>query len=84
MDFTDMDFGQALEALKDGRYVTRLNWNGRGQYLQLQEPQGDMTLPFISIRTVDGNLVPWLASQTDLLSDDWSTEWVSKKEPDAT
>lgn len=27
--------------------------------------------PYIMMRTADGALVPWLASQTDLLSDDW-------------
>lgn len=27
--------------------------------------------PHIDIRTVDGSCVPWLASQVDLLSDDW-------------
>jgi hypothetical protein len=31
-----------------------------------------MTLPFIFISTVQGDLVPWLASQTDLLADDWA------------
>lgn len=28
-------------------------------------------LPFLLIRTVDGSFVPWLASQTDLLAEDW-------------
>jgi hypothetical protein len=26
----------------------------------------------IDMRTADGKIVPWLASQTDLLADDWS------------
>lgn len=26
---------------------------------------------YVAMKTVDGNVVPWLASQTDLLSDDW-------------
>lgn len=29
-------------------------------------------LPHIDMRTVQGNIVPWLASQTDILSDDWT------------
>jgi Protein of unknown function (DUF2829) len=29
-------------------------------------------LPYIQMSTVDGSLVPWVASHTDLLSDDWS------------
>jgi len=28
----------------------------------------------IDIRTADGTIVPWVASQTDLLADDWA--WV--------
>lgn len=27
----------------------------------------------IDMRTADGMIVPWLASQTDLLADDWQT-----------
>jgi hypothetical protein len=30
-----------------------------------------MSLPYIFMKTADDKLVPWLASQTDLLSDDW-------------
>lgn len=28
--------------------------------------------PHVDMRTADGKIVPWLASQTDLLADDWS------------
>ena len=28
-------------------------------------------LPFIAMRTADGKIVPWLASQTDILATDW-------------
>ena len=28
-------------------------------------------LPFIAIKTVNVEVVPWLASQTDMLSEDW-------------
>jgi hypothetical protein len=36
-------------------------------------PEGTVCrfLPYIMMRTADGSFVPWLASQTDLLSDDW-------------
>jgi hypothetical protein len=30
-----------------------------------------MTLPYIFIHTVQGDRVPWLASQTDILATDW-------------
>jgi len=27
--------------------------------------------PHVDMKTADGSIVPWLASQTDLLADDW-------------
>ncbi|GIE29980.1 hypothetical protein Ait01nite_030250 [Actinoplanes italicus] len=27
--------------------------------------------PYLTMRTVDGEFVPWVASQTDLLAEDW-------------
>ena len=63
--------GWAVSQLKAGKAVTRRGWNGRGQYLELQDGGTKMTLPFIYIVTVQGDLVPWLASQTDLLAEDW-------------
>ena len=68
-----MDFGQALHQLRDSNRVARAGWNGRGMYLELQVPDAHskMTLPYIYMQTVQGDLVPWLASQTDMLSDDW-------------
>ena len=68
-----MDIGEALRKLRAGKAVARAGWNGKKQYLQLQVPDANskMTLPYVYIRTVTGDLVPWLASQTDLLADDW-------------
>lgn len=67
------DFGWAIRRLKQGEQVYREGWNGRNQFLELQEPDNcsKMTLPYIFIRTVQGDLVPWLASQTDMLAEDW-------------
>lgn len=72
-----MDFGTALNNLKMGNRVARSGWNGQGQWLELQTPDANskMTLPYIFIHTVQGDLVPWLASQTDLLADDWELDW---------
>lgn len=66
-------FSTALSHLKSGSRVTRAGWNGKGMYLELQVPDANskMTLPYIYIKTVDDNFVPWLASQTDLLAEDW-------------
>ena len=68
-----MNFGSALEALKAGMRVARSGWNGKGLWLELQTPDthSKMTLPYIFMKTADSNLVPWLASQTDMLADDW-------------
>jgi len=75
-----MDFQYALTALKEGQKVSRSGWNGKGMCLKMQVPDENskMTLPYIYIEyPVDhiafpkGCRVPWLASQTDLLSDDW-------------
>jgi hypothetical protein len=67
------DFGEAITALKQGRKVCREGWNGRGMWLALQRPDAGskMSLPYIYMKTVTGDLVPWLASQTDVLSEDW-------------
>jgi len=70
-----MDFGWAIERLKQGSKVYRTGWNGKGMYLELQKPDthSKMTLPYIYIKTIQGDLVPWLASQTDMLAEDWTT-----------
>lgn len=76
------DFGWALNCLKQGKAVARKGWNGKGIYIKLQTPDvnSKMTLPYIYIVTnglVTDNpnapkgTVPWLASQTDMLAEDW-------------
>jgi hypothetical protein len=66
--------GEAVKEMQNGARVTRLGWNGPEQYLELQVPDehSKMTLPYVYIRTVQGDLVPWLTSQTDLLATDWT------------
>lgn len=77
-----MNFGQAIERIKAGKLVARKGWNGKGIYIGLIKPKdGDaMTHDFIYINTTglqtdnpDAPLdrVPWLASQTDMLAEDW-------------
>ena len=68
-----MDFGEAIRALRDGKRVRRAGWNGKGMWLALQVPDAGskMSLPYIYMKTADDKLVPWLASQTDMLSSDW-------------
>ena len=68
-----MNISEAIEIMRDGGKVTRKGWNGAGQFLELQVPDehSKMTLPYIYITTVAGDRVPWLASQTDILAQDW-------------
>jgi hypothetical protein len=68
-----VNFGEALDSLQAGGQVSRSGWNGRGMYLELQVPDehSKMTLPYIYMRTATGDLVPWLASQSDMLAKDW-------------
>ena len=84
-----MDFGQALDLLKNGTLVARTGWNGKGAFLYLvpgstftvnrppllgiyPEGTGISYLPHIDMKTADGSCVPWPASQTDILADDWT------------
>lgn len=67
-----MPFGLAIEALKRGFLVSRKGWNGKGMWLQLIKPLSDVHLAYIQMKTVDDTYVPWLASQTDMLADDWT------------
>jgi len=71
----EMNFGEAISAMRAGEKVGRTGWNGKNMWLALQKPdaQSKMTLPYIYMRTAQGDLVPWLASQTDMLSADWVT-----------
>lgn len=73
--------GWAIAGMRDGQRVCRKGWNGRNMFL-FYVPSGEMDLeilgpdgadvqPFIAMMTVQGTVVPWLCSQTDLLATDW-------------
>lgn len=79
-----MNFGKALKALKVGKKVCRVGWKGKGEWLVLVSRDayqvgsffdrwqaGIEQLPWIAMKTADNKLVPWLASQTDVLAEDW-------------
>lgn len=94
---SDLNFGSAIQALKDGHRVAREGWNGKGMWLCLSRDgayntrieaddfwsahtrneakrQGGSALvaPAILMRDASGTIVMgWLASQTDMLADDW-------------
>lgn len=81
----DMDFGKALEALKVGKKVARRGWNGKKQYIELasnisyvnadkeivnteHEAIGNKAIAFVG---TSGVQMRWLASQADMLAEDW-------------
>ena len=67
------DIGWAVNHLLAGKRVSRRGWNGKNMWLHLQVPDdlSKMTLPYIYMKTAQCDLVPWLASQTDILARDY-------------
>jgi hypothetical protein len=73
------DFGWAVAQLKVGHKVCRAGWNGKGMWLELISAgdyevtaMGFSLLPWIGMKTADDKFVPWLASHTDVLTEDWA------------
>lgn len=68
-----MNFGEALTLVKAGIKMSRAGWNGKGMWIEIQRPDthSKMTLPYLFLNYPQGDKVPWLASQTDMLQDDW-------------
>ncbi len=74
-----LTFGDALHYLKLGFTVARSGWNGKGMWVAMQRPDehSKMTLPYLYLcyppdaANTPGARVPWLASQTDMLAEDW-------------
>lgn len=79
----EFDFGTAVQQLKLGKKVCRAGWNGKGMHLKyipteeyaisIEVTGGQIhpLLPWIGMKTADNCFVPWLASQTDVLAEDW-------------
>jgi len=80
-----MDFGQAIRLLKDGKKVARQGWNGKNQYIELatnisyktaedkiinaeHDAIGNKAIAFVG---TSGVQLGWLASQADMLAEDW-------------
>ena len=80
-----MNFGLAIEAAKRGAKIARRGWNGKGQYVELasaisyvtpggetvnaeHEAIGNRAFAFVGSSGVQ---MGWLASQADMLADDW-------------
>lgn len=83
----NLNFGQALDAVKQGKKIAREGWNGKGMFLYYVPaneydaltviakeafPSGKVPYSaYLAMKTAQENVVPWLASQTDVLAEDW-------------
>lgn len=99
-----MKFGEAIDALKEGKLAARKGWNGKGMFIFMR-PEAELSTemivnkvqslpdafkkwvadnygdhptesirftPYICMKAADNTVVNgWLASQTDMLSEDW-------------
>ena len=86
-----MNFGQAIECLKNDYHVARAGWNGKGMFIAYQKGYPDGIVankqtkkafdledgelfkvqPYLQMRCADGSHQMWVASQSDILADDW-------------
>lgn len=68
-----MNFGQAIEALKQGKRVSRSGWNGKGMWLALQVPDAHSKMghSYVYMSDVNGVLFPWNPNNLDVLAEDW-------------
>ena len=81
-----MSFGLAIEAMKKGKKVARRGWNGKNQHIELatrisymtaegvfvnveHEAIGNKAIAFVG---TSGVQMGWLASQADMLAEDWT------------
>lgn len=80
-----LSFGQAIEAMKTGKRCSRVGWNGKNQYIELatnisyknahgetvnanHDAIGNCAIAFVG---TSGVQLGWLASQSDMLAEDW-------------
>ena len=74
---TNLNFGQALDLLKQGFRLQRAGWNGKGMCIFLRHPPKTKIEgidPYLCMCTAAGTLQPrWLESQADMLAEDWQT-----------
>lgn len=80
-----MTFGEALEEVRNGKEAKREGWNGKDQHIELatdisyktakgiivnvnHDAIGNKAIAFVG---TSGVQIGWLASQADMLADDW-------------
>ena len=80
-----MDFADAIRAIKAGKRAQRAGWNGKNQYIELaknisyesadgkifnaqHDAIGNKAIAFV---WTSGVQLGWLASQADMIAEDW-------------
>ena len=81
-----MNFGEALEVVKEGKRISRQGWNGKGMYVYYvpansykactetaKKEFGDMVPynPYFAIKNVNNIVSTWVPSVNDCLAEDW-------------
>lgn len=80
-----MNFGNAIELVKQGKKLRRKGWNGKNQYIELatnisyknaegiiiNTEHNDIGNKAIAFVGTSGVQMGWLASQADMLATDW-------------
>jgi len=86
-----MDFGDAIRELKLGNLVRRHGWNGKGMYLYLWEFASHLEHGvrryedcIVMVTAQKKHQPGWLASQADMLAEDWFTVDPMKRAKRAT
>jgi hypothetical protein len=93
---SNLTYGEALVALKEGKLASRAGWNGKGMFIFIR-PEAIVPVSFVKflpdfvkdyfakievedvtfsaylcMKAADESIVNgWLASQTDMLANDW-------------
>lgn len=108
IEISNLSFGEAIKAVKQGKMISREGWNGKGMFV-FQRPSDEIGLEqivfiksipiqvkefliakdlnewpiekgvkqikfgaYLCMYAADGSIVNgWLASQTDILAEDW-------------
>lgn len=80
-----MTFGEAIDRAKSGERIARAGWNGKNQYVEIatcisyknsngdivnaeHDAIGNQAFAFVG---TSGVQLGWLASQADMLANDW-------------
>lgn len=69
-----MNFGEALELMKQDKKVCRTGWNGTGMYVKLNKPidfEFSVLNQFFTIKNTRNSFDTWVPSVSDIIAEDW-------------